>query len=328
MSGVTTPSACKAVAITGLRRAEVIDWPVNDSPLADDEIAGRTLSTLISPGTELNANFDRPQDKPLVGGYAAVFEVDAIGAEVKQFAPGQRVFCYGNHKSWQRCRASEAVLLPESLAPEVAVFARLMVVSWSTLTTTTARPPDWVLVLGLGVIGNLAAQIFHAAGYRVTGVDPAETRRRLAAISIADTRVSVAGQEDLVNQVALAIDCSGHEQAVVDACRVVRKRGEVVLVGVPWNKRSEATAFDVLHAVFHRYVVLRSGWEWELPRQARDFTVGSLFGNAAGALQWLAEKRVSVEGLYRVVPPAEAQTAYEDLLHQRGEQLSVVFDWR
>ena len=35
-------------------------------------------------------------------------------------------------------------------------------------------------------------------------------------------------------EVELVIECSGHEQAAFDGCRIVRKRGEVVLVGAPW----------------------------------------------------------------------------------------------
>jgi len=83
----------------------------------------------------------------------------------------------------------------------------------------------------------------------------------------------------------------------------------------------------VLHAVFHRYVVMRSGWEWEVPRQSTDFRTNSLFGNYATALRWLAEGHICVDGLYTKVAPREAQRAYQDLLHRRGPQLTFVFDW-
>ncbi len=132
------------------------------------------------------------------------------------------------------------------------MFCRLMGVSWTTLVTTTARPPDPVVVTGLGPVGNLAAQIFQAAGYAVTAVDPVASRRTLAKqVGLTDVQETVPAIE-----VALAVECSGHEQAVLDCCQHVRKRGEVVLVGVPWRKRSELSAFDLLHAVFHRYAVL------------------------------------------------------------------------
>jgi len=123
------------------------------------------------------------------------------------------------------------------------------------------------------------------------------------------------------------VECSGHEQAVLDGCKVVRKRGEVALVGVPWRACSDMLGHALLHAVFHRYAVVRSGWEWELARRPADFRTGSIFANYAAALAWLAEGRVSVAGLYRKVAPADCQQVYDDLFGGRFPALAAVFDW-
>jgi len=319
----------KAVAFTGLRRAELIDHPENTAPPKPNEVMARTLASLISPGTEINGGFDVPHDKPMVWGYAAVAEIDAVGSEVTNLQPGQRVYAMGSHAARQRWSSQDVHFLPEGLEPAPALFARLVGVSWSTLTTTTARPPDRVVVFGLGPVGNLAAQLFHSAGYVVTAIEPAPLRRQIAQrCGIADVRETAAPNDPGWGQtVALAIDCSGHEQAMLDACKIVRKRGEVVLVGVPWKRRADFQAFEIVHAVFHRYVVLRSGWEWEVPAHPRDFSSGSLHANLTAALHWIAQGRIKVDGLYRTVKPADAQAAYDDLLHQRGEHLSIVFDW-
>lgn len=108
---------------------------------------------------------------------------------------------------------------------------------------------------------------------------------------------------------------------------MVRKRGEVVLIGVPWKQRCDATAFQVMHVVFHRYLVLRSGWEWEVPFQPREFMSGSMIANFRGALRWLADGRLKAAGLYRKASPADAGRVYDDLFHGRGDGLSVVFEW-
>jgi threonine dehydrogenase-like Zn-dependent dehydrogenase len=235
----------------------------------------------------------------------------------------------GPHRSYQRMAQEQVVRVPEGLDPAAAVFARLMSVSMSTLATTAARPPGKVLVTGLGLVGHLASQIFAACGYEVTACDPSTARREIGRRAGIRRVLPAVPVEDptYVGQVELVVECSGHEQAAVDGCRIVRKRGEVVLVGAPWQRRTELTAHELLHLVFHRYVVLRSGWEWELPLQATEFRRGSIFGNLEAALRWLADGRVRVDHLATMLPPSQAQPAYQDLLHQRSERLSVVFDW-
>jgi threonine dehydrogenase-like Zn-dependent dehydrogenase len=317
-----------AVTFTAREQAELLPTERDPSPLGPRQVAGRTLVTLISAGTELAGAY-QGTSFPRVPGYAAVFEVDAVGSEVEGIRIGDRAFCMGPHRSHQRATQEEVLLVPEGLAPAAAVFARMMSVSMTTLTTTAARPPEQVLVTGLGLVGHFAAQIFSSCGYEVTACDPSEVRREIAA-QAGIRRVLPAPPWDdptFAGHVALALECSGHEDAAFDGCRAVRKRGEVVLVGTPWQRRTDLPAHELLRLVFHNYVVLRSGWEWQLPRHPTDFRHNSIVGNLAAALRWLAEGRVRVDGLYTLVSPREAQRAYQDLLHQRCERLAVVFDW-
>ncbi len=325
----TQPSTVKAVAYTSRRQVQLIDWPFNAAPLGPTEVAGRTLATLISPGTEINAGFDVDREKPGVGGYSSVFEIEQVGEQVTTLKPGQRVFSMGNHLSRQRTDQSVAIPVPDHLLSERAVGARLMGVSWSTLTTTTARPRNRVVVTGLGPVGNLAGQIFLAAGYDVYAVDPVESRRALAQrcglpkvyATVLEAHAAAKGNFQL------CIECSGHEAAVLDGLKAVCKGGEVVLVGVPWKRKTDLHAFDVFHAVFHRYVKLRSGWEWELPVGPRDFATSCILDNLAGALDFLAQGRVRVDELFHPISPSDCQFAYDQLLHQRGQALSYVFKW-
>jgi threonine dehydrogenase-like Zn-dependent dehydrogenase len=185
------------------------------------------------------------------------------------------------------------------------------------------------MVTGLGLVGHLAAQTFASCGYRVAAVDPVESRRAIAIENgIAPVFATVPLDDPAyVDQIDLVLECAGHEQAAIDAARIVRKRGEVVLVGTPWRRYTEAYAHELTRLIFHRYVVMRSGWEWELPLHPEEFRKNSLYGNFEGALRWLAEGRVRVKDLYTKVPPREAQTAYQDLVHKRTPRLAIVFDW-
>jgi threonine dehydrogenase-like Zn-dependent dehydrogenase len=324
-----TPRREYTVTVTAREQAELLPTERDDRPLGPKEVVGQTLASLISAGTELAGAY-QASSFPRVPGYAAVFEVEAVGGEVEGLGTGDLAFCMGPHRSFQRVTQEEVLPVPRDLAPEVAVFARMMSVSMSTLTTTTARPPAKVVVTGLGLVGHLAARIFASCGYEVTACDPSAVRREFASQGGIRRVLPAVPVDDpeYAGQVELVIDCSGHEGAVLDGCRVVRKRGEVVLIGAPWQRRTDHVAHELLHLIFHRYVTLRSGWEWELPLHPTEFRTNSIYGNLSAALKWLAEGRVSVDCVYAMVPPRDAQRAYQDLLHQRTERLAVVFDWQ
>ncbi|WP_198937945.1 hypothetical protein, partial [Pelomonas sp. KK5] len=140
-------------------------------------------------------------------------------------------------------------------------------------------------------------------------------------------------------QVALVVDCSGHEAAVLDGCQLVRKQGEVVLVGVPWKKLAEIDAHALLRAVFFNFVTLRSGWEWEIPLHGRGFVWEELlegynnaphssFSGFERALAWLAEGRIRLPGLVHTAHPAEPARLYADIAARRIAEPFIVLDWQ
>jgi len=322
----------RKIAITRKAWAELVDTSDElTGPVPPGQVRGRTLVSLTSPGTELAYNYLGGKNVvyPNYPGYAAVFEVTEVGPEVEKIQEGDRVMSMGGHREFQQADAGTIQALPEGLAPEVAVFSRLMGVSMSTLNTAAAHPPSRVLVTGLGPVGNLAAQVFARCGYEVTAVDPVESRR-LAAIAcgLKDVRAGVFAGTDLTGKIALHVECSGHEQAVLDGCKCIAKRGEVVLVGVPWTRKTDIPAFDLLHAVFHHYVVLRSGWEWEIPPTRQDFNPHSLAANYQAAMTWLDEGSIRVQPLLGIYHPSECQKVYDGLLKQTLPTPAAVFDWR
>lgn len=317
------------ILFTAREQAELATVEADRSPLGPKEVRGPTLATLVSAGTELNGAYlgERFPARP---GYAAIFQVEEVGLEVEGLKPGDRAYCMGPHRSYQRASVPDVLRVPDGLSPEEATFARLMGVSMSTLTTTKARPPETVLVTGLGLVGHLAALIFRACGYRIIVSDPSPARRALAQASgLPDVRDAVpVGDPALVEKVALTLECSGHEAAVVEACRLVRKGGEIALIGAPWQQRTELPAHAITHSVFFRYVTVRSGWEWELPLHGAEFRSGNIWENYRAALDWLADGRVSVAELYQAAPPADAQRVYQQLLRQEWPALGAVFQWR
>lgn len=309
-----------------------------DGPLGTDEIRGTTLATLISQGTE--TGWANGEEFPIRPGYAAVFRVEEIGAEVTGVSKGELRFCMGHHRETQQVPARFTMALPKGMAPDLALLTRLMGVSMTTLMTTKARPGDKVIICGAGPVGLLAAHNFIIGGYDVAVVEPDGQRRAQAAQSGIPQSFAAMPHDDpdWHGQVALVVDCSGHEGAVLDGCQIVRKLGEVVLVGVPWRKLTKITAHEVLSAVFFNLVQLRSGWEWEVPIHGREFlweellqgynnAPHSIFGGFERAMRWLAEGRVALDGLITSVSPQNPTEVYARIQNRDISEPFIIYDW-
>src|SRR5206468_9125077 len=118
---------------------------------------------------------------------------------------------------------------------------------------------------------------FALNGYIVTGYDPDPERRELlkgsGVAEVIDllsvpTVHSSAEFDKLEGSYELVLECSGREQGVLDAAKLVCRGGEVVMIGLPWRRYGEVHAHALLEVIFRRYVKLRSGWEWEIPLHA------------------------------------------------------------
>lgn len=323
----------QAVRFTAREQAELVPVEPPAEPLGASQIEGRTVVSLISAGTEAvgcyagtHADIDA-SSYPMGTGYAGVFVAEEIGSAVPDIVPGDLVFAACNHQSHQRCERTHAVKVPAGLAAETAVFARMAKIAMPSLVHTRVRPPEQVVVTGLGVVGLLAAQLAHAYGYEVIAVDPDAGRREIAARhGIARTVATLADVPELQGRVGLGLDCSGHEQAVADLCGVVRTRGEVFLIGVPWRAQTDLPAQAILHAIFYNYVVLQSGWEGRMPP---DPDIHSQRHHFEAALRWLAEGRLHIDPtVYRLAASATCQDCYQALLHGRTDTLTIMFDWR
>lgn len=322
-----------AITITAKEKAELL--PIEEPGVLNArEVRGSTLVTLISPGTEIAWSYlgvqqDHQHAFPKRLGYASVFRAEHVGSEVCDLEPGIMLLYMGNHQSYQQADSLSVVPVPSELSPHQAVLARLMGVTMTSLMTTSARPGDLVLVTGAGPVGYLGAHLFALSGYDVRVVEPNEKRRAAIQRSGIQSVYATMPIEDagIRGQVALVLECSGHEQAALEGARLVRRGGEVVLVGVPWQQRTNITAHELLSAVFHQYAVLRSGWEWELPNHASPLCPHSIFDGFRLALRWLAERRIPLEGLIAVHDPSEAQSVYQSLLHGTTDQLFHVFEW-
>jgi threonine dehydrogenase-like Zn-dependent dehydrogenase len=326
----------KAVVLEAERTAVLADVERDASPLGPAEVEARTLYTLVSPGTEANLFLGEYHRTgigwgrlPMTPGYAAVAEVERVGESVEAVRPGDLVFCMGKHQAFQRMEERALLPVPAGLEPAEAPYARIMNVTFTAYSTVSVRPPETVLVVGLGLVGLLGAQLFRMAGYRVAGAEPLESRRRIAERHGIETVLPAVPADDPVwrGKVGLVVECSAHERAAVDATWCLRRGGEIALVGVPMAAKTDVLALEAYKAVFRAGVTMRSGSEWLIPRYPDGTGRPSIWGNMARALEFLAAGQVTVDGLHTIMSPAECQETYERIIEKRLEGLTIAFDW-
>jgi 2-desacetyl-2-hydroxyethyl bacteriochlorophyllide A dehydrogenase len=317
---------------------ELESFALDESPPGPHEVIVDTRTTLISPGTELALlqgklafEDDTPPDFPMLDvGYANIGTVLAAGSET-QVQPGDRGYTMGHHASRVRVdvRSRLCVPVPPDLTDDHAVFARMATVSMTTLITTIARPGDSVAVVGLGLVGNLAAQVFTASGMRVNAFDLAEHRRDIACQCGVEAvhDGSATGQFSQLHR--LVIEATGSAKALAGSIDLAAAGGEIVMIGAPWGGAANSVpSSELTRLIFFRFLRLRSGSEWEIPRLPQPLAIGSNYQNSVTALDWLAQGRIRVEPLitHRITPPG-VPVAYAGLRDQPNDYLGVVIDW-
>lgn len=328
----------RQVVFNGPHDAVLADQTLDTAGLGATEIVVQTEASLISQGTEgaayqgLLMPGGAEQRYPQSPGYANVARVIEAGSEDGPFTVGDRVFSMSRHTSHARIDTADSlcVLVPASLPSHIAVFARLAMVSMSTLRTSTARLGDNAAVVGLGLVGNLAAQLCQIAGFATTGIDLIPWRCDLARECGIANVLQAPGEDELkpVNQVV--IEATGTVPGAMTGVKLVQRHGELSLVGSQWGVGTQNTdALRFLGTIFEQYVHIRSGWEWQLPILPNSTSVSSLVHNAQSILGWLDSGRLQVEPmLSHLVRPEEANTVYGEMVANKDRYLGVVFNWQ
>jgi len=126
---------------------------------------------------------------PIKYGYASVGRVAAVGAGVKELAPGDQVFVHHPHQNEYVVSASAAVKLPPRLPAELGVFLANCETALNVVLDAHPRLGEEVVVIGQGVVGLLVTQLLQQAGASIIAVEPIALRRELAMRSGADEAV-------------------------------------------------------------------------------------------------------------------------------------------
>lgn len=299
-------------------------------PLNEREIFGKTLVSLISSGSERGGYMDYfgGNRYPMETGYAVVMQVLETGSGVKGVNPGDIVFASAPHRLYNIVSEDEIVPVLEGMLPEEAVLCRFPAVSMTTMLRTQIKPIEPVLVTGLGIVGLMCAQMMQHCGYTVYAVDHGEKKRQIARDCGLRHVYGSVKECPAAGKFGLAMECSGAEQAALDALDALRKGGELSLIGVPWYRGTDTWAHDVFLKVFYGFITLTSGWEWSIPRHSSEFLPGSNYGNFAVGMEWIKNGDLNVNGIYELVDPENCDDAYQAIVNKTSSTICTIFDWR
>lgn len=179
--------------------------------------------------------------EPLPLGYCNAGEVIAVGDGVTEFSIGDRVASNGHHAEVVCVPQNLVAKIPDNVTYEEASFAVIGSIGLQGIRLVNPTLGETIVVVGLGLIGLLTAELLVANGCNVIGFDYDQRKVDLAqqkgvqAFNAAEADV-VKIVESLTNQIgadAVIITASTSSNEVISqAAKMCRKRGRIVLVGV------------------------------------------------------------------------------------------------
>ena len=349
---------------------EVLDVP-QPTP-EPTEVLVRTLASVISPGTEravtklaqsslLAKARARPdlvrqvvrkarteglaataqsvrgrlaEDLPL--GYSAAGEVVEVGSAVSGLRVGQLVATGGagkaNHAEFQAVPGLLCVPVPDGVPAKDAAFTTVASIALHGLRLAEAGPGSKVVVIGLGLVGQLAARLGMAAGCDVIGIDPAAHARITAAgsgVQALDELGEATTEQVLTwsrgrGADAVLVCAASHSSApVTRAPALCRDRATIVIVGdvglsldrTPFYERELSLRFARSYGP-GRYDMSYEAWGVDYPAGQVRWTEGR---NFEAVLDLLAAGRLKVADLVtHCYDIADAAAAYE-LIDKRAD---------
>jgi predicted dehydrogenase/threonine dehydrogenase-like Zn-dependent dehydrogenase len=180
--------------------------------------------------------------QPLPLGYCNVGVVQAVGRGVSEFQVGDRVASNGNHAEYVCVPKNLVAKIPDNVTDEQAAFTVIGSIGLEGLRLLKPELGETIVVVGLGLIGLIVAQLLRANGCRVIGVEFDQAKLDLAAqwgvipVNPAKGDDQVKVVEELTNGIGadgVIITASAHDDSIIhNACLMSRKRGRIILVGV------------------------------------------------------------------------------------------------
>ncbi len=272
----------------------------------------------------------RKMDQPVALGYSNVGIIETVGTGVHEFKLGERVVSNGYHADFNVISENLMCRIPDAVPDETAAFTMLGAIALQGIRLIQPEIGERVVVLGLGLIGQLACQILHANGCKVFGMDPSSEAREKAGLHGVECLDNAAFDgEALLRHVfdgegadAVLITASSDEALINEAAKMCRQRGRVVLVGVVANQLNR----DYFYKKEIRFQVACSygpgRYDMHYEEQAIDYPIGLVRWTEKRNMQAVLE--LMEKGVLRTEGLIQMEVGFEDAIqryYQNPEQL-------
>jgi 2-desacetyl-2-hydroxyethyl bacteriochlorophyllide A dehydrogenase len=334
----------KRIVFTGPGQIELQHDETDLTPQHEYEVIVKTHYSLISAGTELaclsgSENWFKFPGTP---GYTSVGEVVAAGQAVTHVALGEVVYVWGGHSAYTRIDLKQPSALclkvPDGIAENLVPFARIATIAMTSLRISEIELGDYVAVVGMGLVGNLAVQLARLQGAFVIAVDLSEKRLARAAECGASSTLQVNGTDTVTRLRALTegrgvstlIEATGIPSVVPDILPFVSKYGEVILLGSPRGQfETDLTpVLNYVHLDPRGCLTFKGAHEWRYPVHTDPFVKHSIERNSQIALTLIKLGSLKIRPvLTHILRPEEAEKAYDGLRKQKDDFVGVVFNW-
>ena len=193
-------------------------------------------------------------EQPLPLGYCNVGKVISVGTGVTDFKVGDRVASNGQHAEFVSIPQNLAAHIPDNISDDEAAFTVIGSIGLQGIRLLNPTMGETVVVIGLGLIGLLSAEMLVANGCKVIGYDLDDSKVEIAnskgitafnPLKGNDPVKFVNNETNNIGADAVLITASAKTHEIISqAANMSRKRGRIVLVGVIGLNISRADFYE------------------------------------------------------------------------------------
>jgi 2-desacetyl-2-hydroxyethyl bacteriochlorophyllide A dehydrogenase len=315
--------------------------PLDDGSLPLGHVIVKKQYSIISTGTELAclSGGESWFKMPGVPGYSCAAEILKTAPDVRDFSPGDMVFCYGNHALYEVMPTDGIFLhIPKNIDAKWIPFVRMASIAATAIRASDIEWGDTVAVTGQGLVGNLALQLAKLQGARVIAVDISDRRLTLSRLCGADLTINSANTnaaEEIRRftdgeMVSTLIEASGVPATAVQSINWVGQNGEIIFLGSPRGAfETDITPFLNRTHLASFNVTVKGAHEWRYPVNRPPFAKHSLERNSRLIMDFFFQKKLVVEPLLtEIVSPGDCFEVYNKLRTNKDGYMGILFDWR